>query len=150
MGNIWVDHTGRLDSITNYGYMGGIGFARMNGTSATINSFGLISHYSGGGSDANIFAHNGSVVLIQNYAIRIDESADTFSKFTGTSTTEIGKTSHLKINTDSTGSVRFKDDKSKIILDFGNNFEFEKAYSLDKIMVRSDNGATIFNVPLVI
>ena len=136
VGNIWVNHTGRLDSITNYGYMGNVGIAASVSSTTTINNLGIMSWHSGGLHGINIGTNSNYSVLIQNYAIRIDENADTFSKFNpATTTTEQGKTSHLTIggNTNS-GGVHFKDSKSKIILDFGDNFELGKEYSIAKLV----------------
>ena len=65
----------------------------------------------------------------------IDESQSTFN---GT-TTATGNNSHLVTNTP---NVRFADGNSKMILDFGNNFELDKAYSLEKLVINDYIGGT--------
>ena len=134
-GDIWVDRHGRIDTITNYGYMGGVGFQNEITTTTTINNLGIMSRGYNGIWNSNIGMNNKATLLIQNYMIRIDESATTFASFKGDgTTTEEGKTSHLQI---SGNGVRFKDGKSKILLDFGNAFELGKEYSIDKLVTDS-------------
>ena len=132
-GDIWVDRHGRIDTITNYGYMGGVSFQSEITTTTTINNLGIITWDR---HNKNIGLGNKNTVLIQNYMIRIDESATTFESFKGqSSNTEENKTSHLVTGNGSNSTIRFKDSSSKIILDFGNNFEFGKEYLLDKLIL---------------
>lgn len=139
-GDIWVDRHGRIGTITNYGYMGGVGFQVEIADTAIINNLGIMSRGYNGNWNSNIGMNNKATLLIQNYMIRIDESATTFANFKGDgTTTEEGKTSHLQIGGN---GVRFKDGKSKILLDFGTNFEFGKEYLIDK--VATDTGGNAY------
>ena len=118
-------------SVTNYGTMNG--FSTGSGTGdITIANYGVI----------NVISHNQHLRDAQNYfyvlkdwAMIIDESQSTFN---GT-TTATGNNSHLVTNTP---RVRFADSNSKMILDFGNNFELDKEYSLDKLIINDYSGGT--------
>ena len=123
---IWFGN-GDIGNITNYGIMGSINL-RTTTTTTTLNNLGLM-----GANHSHIQAENGGKVLIQNYMVRINETASTFNSFSGLNN-QNSNFSHLVINiSGNNSSIAFKDGDSKIILDFDNGFELGKKYSIGKV-----------------
>ena len=121
-------------TITNYGTMGGVSASSAN---VTIDNFGIFNlvNYGRNGNSNNKKAHFHSLNLtIRNYAMNIGENQTTFNGFDGNATD--GDNSHLVLN--SIKSVSFADKDSKIILDFGGDFELGKGYLLSKLVVDTD------------
>ncbi|MGX3011130.1 hypothetical protein ACWIUD_06165, partial [Helicobacter sp. 23-1044] len=118
-------------SVTNYGTMNGI--STQGGTGdITIANYGVINVNSNNRQhlrDAQYYFY-----VIKDWAMIIDESQSTFNS----TTTPTGNNSHLVTNTQ---NVRFADGNSKMILDFGNNFELDKAYLLEKLIINDYSGA---------
>ncbi|MGX2983830.1 hypothetical protein, partial [Helicobacter sp. 23-1045] len=125
---IWIaNNSSGIDMLTNYGTMGGIDHNVSN--TLTLNNLGTIGNiykYDGSRQTTNLATTNGAKILIQNYKLSIDENANTFNTFNG-----VISLSHLVISGD---GARFKDAKSKILLDFGANFEFGKEYLITKLV----------------
>ena len=152
-GHIYIgngNEKGAIGTITNYGIMGSIytsASAPTQPIDIVINNMGIMKAYAdgtGGGvnktSNLNASARNITFTL-KNYAIKIYEMAGEFNSFSGNNTdiTAI-KNSHLVINANNdSGGVRFKDGNSRIILDFGDDFEFGEKYLINKI-VTDTNG----------
>ena len=144
--------SGNITNLTNYGTMGGITGVRMNNptpTAMTITNYGTMGGISTEYGNKDITIANYGVInvvsnnqhlrdaqnyfyVIKDWAMIIDESQSTFN---GT-TTATGNNSHIFTNVGH--RLRFADSGSKIILDFGDNFELGKAYSLDKIIIGSN------------
>ena len=124
-------------NITNYGTMGGVNVNSIGSINKPIvvNNFGLItiSDKETGGN-----AHFGSntTLFLKNYAMIIDKNANSFN--TGTTKDN----SHLIAES---SRVHFFDSASKLILDFGNAFEFGKEYDIDKL-VTDTNGTNKLKV----
>ena len=101
-------------------------------TPLTLNSLGLI-----GAKGAHIQITSGKV-LIQNYMVQITETAMAFNNFTNDYNPH--NFSHLVINiSGGNGNITFKDG-AKMILDFGDGFEFGEKYLINKIAVVDGNG----------
>ena len=54
VGDTWVDRNGHIDTVTNYGYMGGIGFQSELTTTTIINNLGIMSRNYNGNWNSNI------------------------------------------------------------------------------------------------
>ena len=122
---LWISNqSSGVSRVTNYGIMGSIDTLV---ATTLLNNLGLM-----GGKNHHIQAENGSKISIQNYMLKITETASTFNNFSGlnNNTTNF---SHLVINIGSGSSIAFKDGDSKIILDFDNGFELGKKYSINKV-----------------
>ncbi|MGX3011935.1 hypothetical protein ACWIUD_10350, partial [Helicobacter sp. 23-1044] len=123
----------------------------------TINNLGTIltnegSYMDSLGKNAAHFALESSEakLVIQNYKIKIIENATEFNNFKGYDKAN-NKNSHLIIqynsHTPTAQNVRFKDGKSKILLDFGNDFELGKEYDISKLVTdRTGNSLTALGV----
>ena len=124
----WIaNNSSGIGTLTNYGRTGGIKHEVTN--PLTLNNLGIMGHtYETNGmqQSINLQVSNNAKILIQNYALMLNEDATTFNAFNGGTSL-----SHLKI---SGNGVSFKDSKSKIILDFGNSFELGKEYSISKLV----------------
>ncbi|MGX3012240.1 hypothetical protein ACWIUD_11955, partial [Helicobacter sp. 23-1044] len=119
-----------VGAVTNYGTMGGIS-SDVKETILTLNNLGTIKPIWSANSEnsTHLKAEKGAKILIKNYRLFIDESANTFNNNGN------GKNlSHLMISVSDGGSVSFKDAKSKILLDFGANFELGKEYLIAKLV----------------
>ena len=129
---IWVGDkdNSNLDRVTNYGIMGSVD-TKSIGT-ITLNNLGLM-----GGNNHHIEAENGKV-LIENFMVKVTETASTFNNFSKLEN-KYTNFSHLVINIKSSGSITFKDNDSKIILDFGSGFEFGEKYLISKVAVNENN-----------
>ncbi len=141
------NQSGGIGILTNYGFMGTLSTSQYqnNPISITINNFGIMSAYSaqGGVQSANLSAGSSNAnFVIQNYSMVINETADEFLAFSGYNgdIATAQKNSHLVISTRGS-SASFKDKNSKIILDFGANFELGKEYAINKIATDT-NGNT--------
>ena len=142
-GHIYLgNQSGGIGILTNYGFMGTISTSQYqnNPISITINNFGIMSAYSaqGGVQSANLSAgSNNANFVIKNYSMVINETTAEFLAFSGyngaTATTKAQNNSHLVISAGKGSSVSFKDKNSKIILDFGANFELGKEYAISKV-----------------
>ena len=104
-----------------------------------VNNFGMIT-ISNTYTSGNVHFSGNTTLFIKNYAIFVDKSANLFN-----AAGQKNDNSHLVAESD--GEVHFFDAHSKIILDFGTNFELGKAYSLDKIIV-DKNGNNKLKVDL--
>ena len=146
-GHIYIGNAnekGAIGTITNYGTMGSIYFSNSAPTqpvNITINNLGIIKAHADGSSGvndtSNLQASSKNITFtLKNYTIKVNENSMEFNNFSGNkpNTTAI-KNSHLVISVNNDGgSVRFKDGDSKIILDFGNDFEFGAKYLINKIV----------------
>ena len=120
-----------VETLTNYGTMGGI--KNDNTKSAiTLNNYGIMGFVYGQPNQGRPKTNNlEGNVRIQTYTLQINQSATQFNSSTTGS-------SHLVI--DSAATVRFKDSKSKIMLDFGGNFELGKEYDISKVATNTNSG----------
>ena len=114
--------------IVNYGTMGGIAQNIQHTKPITIANYGEINLFQLNGSSKKYHFSNVNITL-QNYAMKISESADKFNTFDGNAEDN----SHLILGSET--SVRFADKNAKIILDFGDNFEFGAGYLFSKLVV---------------
>ncbi|MGX2982680.1 hypothetical protein [Helicobacter sp. 23-1045] len=120
---------GAIKNLINYGAMQGISVSYNDHSNqmVTIQNFGTINPLEGK-------YHFKSVNLtLQNYAIKITEDSAKFNAFSGTSNGTNGTidNSHLVLQN---GSVKFAEN-GKLILDFGENFEFGSGYLFEKLVV---------------
>ena len=107
-------------NIVNYGEMGGLIQNFYPLKTITIDNRGVINLVDNGQK-----FHFNTKLIIKNYAMMIDETQGTFnSKNTADNNSHIFTTSN---------DNKFADDSSKLILDFGANFEFGKTYLIDKV-----------------
>ena len=141
-GHIFTEnHSFGIGTITNYGVIGAYYTAQYqdNPFTTTINNLGIMKNNGNININANINVH----ILLQNYMLTIDENASEFGAFRGnqTSTATANKNSHLVLYAGSGSSIAFKDSKSKIILDFGDNFELGKEYSIAKLVTDTQGKA---------
>ena len=123
--------------IHNYGEMGGA-IKAGNGGNQTIyvNNFGTMNLCENGNnsnectkrSHFNKISH----LVFQNYKMTIKVDSAKFNTFDGNATDN----SHIVLN--DVTSVSFADKDSKIILDFGGDFELGKGYLLDKLVVDTE------------
>lgn len=117
-------------TITNHGTMGGVFNQSTNGTNITINNRGVINQTIGR-------YHFSGIVTIINYAMLINKNADEFNAFIGNNAQMNAKNnSHIIFSP--TSRVSFANADSKLILDFGREFEIGKGYALDKLLVKTD------------
>lgn len=121
---------GNIGAITNYGTMGGMEVS----PSTIINNFGTINLIDSNNTKAHF--HNVNP-MIKNYAITINKMATAFNNNTAPA-----DNSHIVINN---GRLNFADLESKIILDFGKDFELDKGYSIKKLVV-NPSGADMGNI----
>ena len=134
--------------ITNYGLMRGVW--TMKPLTITINNLGVIETAQGSyinGYYGNKAAHfilesKEAKLAIQNYFMVIKETQSEFNNFEGYTDKTNNKNSHLIIvynaYTPTATNIYFKDADSKIILDFGEDFQLGKAYLLNKIITSSE------------
>ena len=130
----WITSGFGIGSIVNYGVMGGIDLG-INST-LILDNRGTIKPIWQHKNEqrTHISLSNNAKVLIQNYALNINEDAMTFNKFSGSG----DKNSHLVI---SGSGVSFKDAHSKIILGFGEKFEFGVGYAINKLATDTSGSA---------
>ena len=121
-----------MDTFTNYGVLKG-GISNEVSNTMIINNLGSMGWWD---SKGNINTGSNAKVLIQNYAIMLNENAMEFNKFSGSG----DKNSHLVI---SGSGVTFKDTNSKIILGFGEKFQEGKGYLISKLA--TDTSGTTYN-----
>ena len=119
-----------ITNITNYGTMGGVNKVGGNNKTIIVDNRGIMN-------PATDF-HFNTALIIKNYAMIIDESAGSFNSFAG----KPMNNSHLVV---SNNNIAFADGSAKMILDFDKNFELDKAYSLDKLVIDT-NGSNKLNV----
>ena len=115
-------------SVTNYGIMGGIE-TQYGDKDIFINNYGVINPSSRG----RHFEGGNYHFVFEAYAMTINESADSFKNNKGD--TSGNNNSHIVFSNQ--GKVKFKDNSSKLILDFGGDFDFGAAYPLDKLIIDS-------------
>ena len=144
-------------TITNYGTMRGV-WTRYKELIITLNNLGIIKTNQGtyvntAGNNAAHFALENSQakVAIQNYLMILNESPSDFNNFKGYTDKTNNKNSHLIIfynaHTPSAQNVYFKDGNSKLILDFGSDFELGKEYTISKLVTdRSGTSVSALNV----
>ena len=134
----WIDanSSGGVGTLTNYGTMGGV---KIDGNSTMLlNNYGIIGTiFSGGNKSIDNLQAGSATLQIQTYTLKIDESATTFKQFKYGNN---GNTSHLSVNG---SNIRFKDGKSKIMLDFGANFELGKEYDIGRVVVDAHNNTAL-------
>ncbi|MGX3011363.1 hypothetical protein ACWIUD_07370 [Helicobacter sp. 23-1044] len=135
-----------LHSLTNYGTMNGF-WSQNQAQTITIENYGTIFTNTGSylTSESNgalhfVFEATGNHIKIGNYAIKIDEAQSEFNAFEKYESKDSNKNSHLIMRLKES-SISFKDATSKLILDFGENFEFGAKYALDKLIVNKANDA---------
>ena len=121
-------------SITNYGTMGGVNATTNAIRTITMDNLGMINF---AGNTRNHF--NNIHLVIKNYTMQISENATTFN-----ATRAATDNSHIVLA--GTKSASFADNNSKLILDFGGDFEINKEYSLSRLIV-DENGNSLLNVP---
>ena len=139
-------NNGGFKNIYNYGYISGyVYLAKGESNTTNITNYGTMGgvNSNGGGNNKTIIIDNRGVInlvdngqkfhfntklIIKNYAMIIDKNANSFNA-TGT------KNDNSHLIAASNGGVHFFDSASKLILDFGNAFEFGKEYSLDKLVL---------------
>ena len=128
--------------IHNYGVMGGAIKAGNSNQTIYVNNLGTINLCENNGNcDKKAHFKNVNLVL-HNYAMQINVDSATFNAFSGSASDN----SHLLL--DSVNSVSFADKYARLILDFGDNFEFGAKYDLNKLIVKTD-GTTALNVDLL-
>ncbi|MGX2983616.1 hypothetical protein, partial [Helicobacter sp. 23-1045] len=125
--SFYVPKGSGVSEITNYGEIGIIK-SHIHST-LTINNFGRVAN---GSSGENIHA-KGSV-FIKNYALMIEKKASAFNAFTKYTKMQ-EDFAHLVVDLNNSGNISFADKNSKIILDFGGDFEFGSGYLLEKLVV---------------
>ncbi len=151
---------GNISNIINYGTMGGIGGNRSNampmsvtnygfmfggidtswgGADITIDNYGIIGRSSNMGQTRHLAGGSSYSFIIKNYALVITQNTTTFNAFSGNAV----DSSQVVLQG---GSMRFFDSSAKVILDFGGNFSFGEAYSLDKLFVDM-SGNNVLSVP---
>ncbi|MGX2982455.1 hypothetical protein [Helicobacter sp. 23-1045] len=135
-----------LHSLTNYGTMNGF-WSKDQAQTITIENYGTIFTNTGSylTSESNgavhfVFEATGNHIKIGNYAIKIDEAQSEFNAFEKYDSKDSNKNSHLIMRLKES-SISFKDATSKLILDFGQNFEFGAKYALDKLIVNKVSDA---------
>ncbi|MGX3011579.1 hypothetical protein ACWIUD_08505, partial [Helicobacter sp. 23-1044] len=133
-------------NIANHDTMGGIyTHYSDNPVNITLNNLGTINPAVGcyfsdrNGCNGVHFAFGSANVTltIDNYMIKINQSKDDFTNYNNTGDLD-AKNSHISIyyhTAPRTSQVHFKDGNSKIILDFGDNFELGKEYPLKMLIV---------------
>lgn len=115
------------------GYIAGIRANNPTPTTMSVTNYGVINptnhniHFWGTSSNQYYF-------VIVDYAMVITESASVFANSKGD--TSGNNNSHIVLH--SQGLMRFDNPNSKIILDFGGNFDFGVAYPLDKLIIGSN------------
>lgn len=122
-------------SITNYGTMGGVNATTNSVRTITMDNLGLINF---AGNTRNHFSNIN--LVIKNYTMQINENTATFN-----ATSVATDNSHIVIG-GTIKSASFADNSSKLILDFGGNFELNREYSLSRLIV-DENGNSLLNVP---
>ena len=145
-GHIYIGdaNKGAIGTITNYGTMGSIYSTSppTQSVNITINNLGIMrAHANGSGGGVNNISHLNApknvTFTLQNYTIKVDETATEFNNFSGYNgngdKAAAIRNSHLVVNASGGGSVNFKDKNSKIILDFGNSFELGEKYLISKV-----------------
>ncbi len=86
--------------------------------------------------------HNNSSIYIKNFALKLDKSANDFNTYTYDTNVS---NSHLFIaGNGDTHTLRFYDNNSRLILEFGENFELGKDYLLSNLIVKPND----FNITL--
>ena len=129
-GSFWISNGAPgMDTFTNYGVLNG-GISHEVSNTLTINNFGIIAGRRWSGANIN---NNNGRVTIQNYTLMINENPTTFNSYTGSDSS-----AHLVL---SGNGVSFKDKNSKILLDFGADFELGKEYAISKVAT-DQNGNT--------
>ena len=123
-------------SVTNYGYMRGVS-TNWGDADITIDNRGVIDVLWDGATHYHFAGNSNYFFILKNYAIVIQQDSNTFNTFTGKRPDD-GDNSHLIFRDRDGGKIRFQDEKSKIILDFGSNFELGKEYSLNRLIMNDD------------
>lgn len=143
-GYIEVQNGGTLGGITNYstGIMEGIMLSENTTNSTkyaptTIDNHGVINiikgkHFHFGGK---------GTFRIKNYTMRIEKNAESFNNFNGTNPTD---NSHIIVGENAKAQFY---SGGKLILGLGGNFEYDKEYSLHKLVVDT-SGKTALDVDL--
>lgn len=125
------DTTASTTSITNSGIItGGIDVYTANKT-LIIDNTGTIDLIDNTYMSWRVHIMSQGTVQIKNYAMTINQNQSEFNAFSGYAS-GASDGSHLVIY--DTAKVSFYDTNSKIILRFGDNFEFNKAYALNKLI----------------
>ena len=123
-------------TVTNYVRMRGVDTG-WGSADITIDNRGVID-VTWVGATTNHLGGGNYYFNIKNWAMIVNETQTAFNTAGGYPTD--GNNSHLVIGT--AGRIRFADSSAKIILDFGDNFEMGKAYSLDKLVIENNTGGT--------
>ena len=140
-GKTSLDAGSSVANFYNYGYLSGVE-AKHNGTPKQIN----VSNYGVIGAtrhdDGTTSHFQSSHIVITVYSLVINEGVGSFSTFNGNGGDRNSHItfSNLYATTNTSARISFKDGNSKIILDFGSNFELGKEYPLNKLIVGVGSG----------
>lgn len=127
---IWLKDTNAPTHIVNYGVIENRGiYVDANGKTVILKNYNTIKI-----TDAN-FKHletqNGTFI-IKDYLIKVQTSAKDFATFSNNS-----NDSHLQVS--NINAIKFEDENSRLILKTGGNFEFNKEYPIDKLILQKGN-----------
>ncbi|RAX51624.1 hypothetical protein CCY99_08650 [Helicobacter sp. 16-1353] len=145
-----INYPGIINTINNYGEIhdfinyGDASKPHENSKINNLNNQGKIYSsrydiYLLPSNDPIAHIHNKGNINLSNYYLEINKTADGFNGFLGYSD-PYSDISHLVINdmSNDNNNVRFLDSNTKILLNVGSNFEFNKDYLLDKLIVKTD------------
>ncbi|MDE6885515.1 MAG: autotransporter outer membrane beta-barrel domain-containing protein [Helicobacteraceae bacterium] len=104
-----------------------------NGNVIQTDNNSKIEHLINLGTIKGYLSINGNYIGIDKYKITLNKDANTFNN-----TSSGYDDSHLVYTANSNGYLKLNNNKA-IILDFGNNFELNKDYLLNKLIVNSNN-----------
>lgn len=129
-----------LSNFINYGNMNTFWTESSSTGTTNIYNYGILNNTS---SNAN-FALSGANVKIYYFNMKIDENSNAFNSITGnlSSKPHNERNSHILINTGSSGELSL-DNNAKIVLNFGDSFEIDKAYDMTKLILKCDNSNNI-------
>ena len=119
-------------NVINYGTMVGLQVNNSN-----ISNYGVINGFKTNSTD-NYYTHlDGTNLKISHYKMTINKNAANFNAFNGAANSV--DNSHLIFST--TSSVSFANANSRVVLNFGENFEFGRVYDLSKLFITTDGTA---------
>ena len=151
-GQTTMTGSGFVTNLYNFGSISGVTSQMTNNgvKTITVDNRGTINAvtHGAGGKTSHFQSHH---IVIKNYSIVINKDSGSFNGFNGTGgdlNSHLILSSNLVYPSGDHETVRasFKDSNSKIILDFGSNFELGKEYSLNKLIVANGDGVKVPNV----